>query len=56
MNKGCWIFICDIIKRLTLMKIIWEIYKNSNKKIHNNFKLFFNQTLIINECLNMLKI
>ena len=50
MNKGCWIFICDIIKRLTLMKIIWEIYENSNKKIHNNFKLFFDQKLILSEC------
>ena len=50
MNKGYWIFICDIVNTLELMKIIWEIYENSNKKIHNNFKLFFDQKLILNEC------
>ena len=50
MNRGYWIFICDIVNILEFMKIIWEIYENSNKKIHNNFKLFFDQKLILSEC------
>ncbi len=50
MNRGYWIFICDIVNILEFMKIIWEIYENSNKKVHNNFKLFFDQKLILSEC------
>ena len=50
MNRGYWIFICDIVNILDFMKVVWEIYENSNKKIHNNFKLFFDQKLILSEC------
>jgi hypothetical protein len=50
MNRGYWIFICDIVNIFDFMKIVWEIYENSNKKIHNNFKLFFDQKLILSEC------
>ena len=50
MNRGYWIFICDIVNILEFMKIVYEIYENLNKKIHNNFKLFFDQKLILSEC------
>ena len=50
MSRGYWIFICDIVIILKIMKIIWEIYENSDKKIHNNFKLFFDEKLILTEC------
>ena len=69
MERGYWIFICNEIDKINLCKILYEIHNNINefnnknkinisnnkKKLNENFKIFFDEKLIKNECKNLIE-
>jgi hypothetical protein len=51
MEKGHWILISEKIDIVKFMKIMWEIYSKTNEiKINKNFKIFFDEKLIEDNC------
>ena len=51
MKKGYWILICEKVDIIKFMKIMWELYNNSNEiKINQNFKIYFDEKLIEENC------
>jgi hypothetical protein len=50
MKKGYWILICEKIDIIKFMKIMWELNNDSSITPHENFKLFFDEKLILNDC------
>ena len=50
MKKGYWILICEKIDIIKFMKIMWELNNDSSITPHENFKLFFDEKLILNNC------
>ena len=50
MKKGYWILICEKIDIIKFMKIMWEMNNDSSITPHENFKLFFDEKLILNDC------
>ena len=49
-KKGYWILICEKIDIIKFMKIMWELNNDNNITPHENFKLFFDEKLILNDC------
>ncbi len=50
MKKGYWILICEKIDIIKFMKIMWELNNDNSITPHENFKLFFDEKLILNDC------
>ena len=50
MKKGYWILICEKIDIIKFMKIMWELNNDDSNIPHENFKLFFDEKLILNDC------
>ena len=51
MKKGYWILICEKIDYIKFMKIMWELNDiNNNETLNENFKLFFDEKLILSNC------
>ena len=50
MKKGYWILICEKIDIIKFMKIMWELNNDNTLTPHENFKLFFDEKLILNDC------
>ena len=51
MKKGYWILICEKIDIVKFMKIMYELYNNTNEiDINKNFKIFFDEKLIEEDC------
>ena len=50
-KKGYWILVCEKIDIIKFMKIMWELNNLDNTQSpHENFKLFFDEKLILNDC------
>ena len=50
-KKGYWILVCEKIDIIKFMKIMWELNSlDNNQTPHENFKLFFDEKLILNDC------
>ena len=50
-KNGYWILVCEKIDIIKFMKIMWELNElNSGQNPHENFKLFFDEKLILNNC------
>jgi hypothetical protein len=49
-KKGYWILICEKIDIIKFMKIMWELNNDSSITPHENFKLFFDEKLILSNC------
>ena len=50
MKKGYWIIKCKKIDIIKFMKIMWELNNDNSITPHENFKLFFDEKLILNDC------
>ena len=50
MKKGYWILICEKIDIIKFMKIMWELNNDNSITPLENFKLFFDEKLILNDC------
>ena len=50
-KNGYWILVCEKIDIIKFMKIMWELNDLNNiQNPHENFKLFFDEKLILNNC------
>ena len=50
-KNGYWILVCEKIDIIKFMKIMWELNDlNGAQTPHENFKLFFDEKLILNNC------
>ena len=56
-TKGYWILICEKIDLIKFNKILWELFQEitinrctNGSAINENFKLFFDEKLILNDC------
>ena len=50
-KKGYWILVCEKIDIIKFMKIMWELNNlEGTQSPHENFKLFFDEKLILNDC------
>ena len=52
-KNGYWILVCEKIDYVKFMKIMWELNDLGNSQSpHENFKLFFDEKLILSDCKN----
>ena len=49
-KNGYWILVCEKIDQLKFMKIMWDLNDFSEQSVHENFKLFFDEKLILSDC------